>query len=224
MSTDRSNADDLRARVLAEAKKTPSPTRDEHRRRVLLVVVMGTLAAGAVFMAMGGFKTGTRPVEMIAFTAGFAMVAALVVGRLASPPPGSMLARPRAFLVTVCVAAAPLLALGAIAAALAWPAPAGEAVEERVHLACGAMTFVQGVLPLVALFLTRRGSDPVHPVITGAALGMTAGAWTAMMAYMRCPHAAAMHCILAHVAPTIVLTLVGGVLGWLLLRPTSTRT
>jgi hypothetical protein len=188
---------------------------------VLLVIVMGTLAVAVVFMAMGGLQPGTRPIEMVAFTAGFAMVAALVVGRLASPPRGSMLARPRSVVVTVCVTAAPLLALGAIAAALAWPVPAGEAVDERVHLACGAMTFVQGVLPLVALFLTRRGTDPVHPVITGAALGMTAGAWTAMMAYMRCPHAAAMHCILAHVAPTIVLTVVGGIVGWFILRPRS---
>lgn len=210
---------DLRARVLAEAKKAPSPTRAEHQRRVLLVIVMGTLAAAVVFMAMGGITPGTRPVEMIAFTAGFAMVAALVVGRLASPPKGSMLPRPRSMLVTVCVGAAPLLALAAIAATLAWPAPAGEPVDERVHLACGAMTFVQGILPLVALFLTRRGIDPVHPVVTGAALGMTAGAWTAMMAYMRCPHAAATHCIVAHVAPTIILTLVGAVLGFLILRP-----
>lgn len=212
-------ADDLRARVLAEVKKTPSPTRDEHRRRVLLVVVMGVLAAGALFMAMGGFAAGTRPVEMIAFTAGFAMVAALVVGRVAAPPRGSMLARPKGVVLAASVAAAPLLALVAIAAASAWPGPSSEAVAERAHLACGAMTFVQGVLPLVVLFLTRRGSDPVHPMITGAALGMTAGGWTAMMAYMRCPHAAAMHCVFAHVAPTIVLTLVGAVLGLVILRP-----
>ena len=49
-------------------------------------------------------------------------------------------------------------------------------------------------------------------------LGMTAGAWTVVMAYLRCPHAAPMHCIVAHVVPTLILTALGAVLGWLLLR------
>lgn len=215
------NGDDLRARVLAAAKAEPSPTRTEHQRRLLLVVVMAALATATMFFVMGGFHSGARPMEMIAFTAGSGLAAALVVGRLATPARGSMLARPRSMLVAACVLAAPLLALVALGATLAWPGPAGEAVHARVHVACGAMTFVQGVLPLVALFLTRRGTDPVHPVITGAALGMTAGGWTAMMAYMRCPHAAAAHCVMAHVAPTILLTVVGAVLGAVILRPRS---
>jgi len=221
MSTQHTTAggDDLRARVLAAAKAEPSPTRSEHQRRVLLVVVMAALAAITMFFVMGGFKTGARPMEMIAFTAGSGLAAALVVGRLATPARGSMLGRPRSMLVAACVLAAPLLALAALGAALAWPGPTVEVVSERTHLACGAMTFVQGVLPLVALFLTRRGTDPVHPVVTGAALGMTAGGWTAMMAYMRCPHAAATHCVVAHIAPTIVLTVVGAVLGFVILRP-----
>ncbi|MBS2013992.1 MAG: DUF1109 family protein [Deltaproteobacteria bacterium] len=221
MTTERTSADDLRARVLAAAKNEPSPTRDDHRRRVVLVVAITVVAVALSFFAMGGFRAGSRPIEMIAFTSSFAMVAALAVGKVASPPRGSMLARPRAQLVTASVVAAPLLALVALAAAAAWPGPSSEIVSERVHLACGAMTFVQGVLPLLALFLTRRGTDPVAPAMTGAALGMTAGGWTAMMAYMRCPHAAATHCIVAHVGPTILLTGVGAVLGWLVLRPSA---
>jgi hypothetical protein len=77
---------------------------------------------------------------------------------------------------------------------------------------------VQGALPLVALLAPRRGTDPVHPAVTGAALGMTAGAWTAMMAYLRCPHPSAFHCIAAHVAPTLLLTVAGALLGHALLR------
>ncbi len=85
-------------------------------------------------------------------------------------------------------------------------------------MACAAMTLVQGALPLAALVIPRRGTNPVHPVVSGAALGMTAGAWTAMMAYLRCAHSGALHCILAHVVPTLVLTAIGALLGWLLLR------
>jgi hypothetical protein len=85
-------------------------------------------------------------------------------------------------------------------------------------LACGAMTIAQGALPLLALLLPRRGSDPVHPALTGAALGMTAGGWAVVMAYLRCPHAAMTHALLAHVVPTLALAALGAALGGWLLR------
>jgi hypothetical protein len=129
-----------------------------------------------------------------------------------------MLGRPRPTLLLACVLAAPVLACAALAAAMIWPENAAEEVPGHAHVACAAMTLAQGALPLIALLLPRQGSDPVHPAITGAALGMTAGAWTAMMAYLRCPHVPASHCIIAHVVPTLLLTIVGAVLGRVLLR------
>jgi hypothetical protein len=215
---------DLRARVLAEVARTPSPTREVYKRRIMLMAALGSVATVILFVGMGGMSPGTRPVEMIAFTVGFALVAAAVLTRLSSGQSGSMLGRPRAVLLTAVVATAPLLALAALCATMAWPAPAAEHVDGAATLACGAISVLQGALPLVVLLLPRRGSDPVHPVITGAALGMTAGAWTVVMAYLRCPHAAPMHCIIAHVVPTLILTGLGALLGWLLLRvrPSST--
>lgn len=218
MTQERAPSADLRARVLAEAARTPSPPRAAHKRRIVLVATIGALATVALFVVMGGMSPGTRPVEMIAFTVGFGLVAAAVLTRLSSGEPRSMLGRPRSVLLTAVVVTAPILAIVALCATMAWPDPAGEHVDGGVHLACGAISVLQGALPLIALLLPRRGTDPVHPVITGAALGMTAGAWTVVMAYLRCPHAAAMHCIVAHVVPTLILTALGAVLGWLLLR------
>lgn len=211
----------LRAKILAEIAKTPAPTRAEHKTRVRLVVGIGTAATVAIFFATGGLSVGSRPVELVAFAAGFALFASIVLTRLSSTKPRSMLGRPRAVLVTGSVVAAPVLALAALAAAWLWPEPAAEAVSSRSDLACAALTVVQGALPLIALFVPRRGTDPVHPAVSGAALGMTAGAWSAMMAYLRCPHAAGLHCVLAHVAPTLILTGVGAILGHFLLRPES---
>jgi hypothetical protein len=212
-------ADELRARILDEVKRTPSPTRASHQLRVGLIVGIGALATVGLFFAMGGFAPGTRPAELIAFTAGSALVAAIVLTRVASGSPGgSMLGRPAKVLVTASVIAAPILALGALVAAMCWPTAAAESVPESANLACAAMTVAQGALPLVILMVPRRGSDPIHPAITGAALGVAAGGWTAMMAYLRCPHAQALHCVLAHVAPTVILSLIGAVLGWVLLR------
>lgn len=216
--TDESLSDDLRARILAEVKRTPSPTRSAYRARIAWIVGAGAVATSALFFAMGGFAPGTRPAELVAFTSGFALLAAVVLTRLSTGSSRSMLGRPASVLVTASVLAAPVLALAALVAAMCWPTAAAEELPPRANLACAAMTLAQGALPLVALLAPRRGSDPIHPAITGAALGMTAGAWTAMMAYLRCPHAQALHCILAHVAPTLVLSALGAVLGWALLR------
>jgi hypothetical protein len=213
---------DLRARVLEEVKRAPSPTRAAHRRRVAMVATAGAVATTALFFAMGGFAPATRPVEYVAFTAGLALFAAAVMTRLSGGASGtssrSMLGRPSSVLVTACVVTAPALALAALVAALCWPRAAAEPFPASANFTCAAMTLAQGALPLIALLLPRRGTDPLHPAITGAALGMTAGAWTAMMAYLRCPHAAAFHCILAHVGPTLVLTAIGALLGAALLR------
>lgn len=209
---------DLRARVLAQAARTPSPTRVEYKRRVVLIAAAGAVATVGLFMAMGGMSPGARPVEMIAFTVGFGLLAAAVLTRLSSGQGGSMLGRPRPVLLTAVVVAAPLLAVVAFCATMAWPAPAHEHVATGTHLACGAISVLQGALPLLVLMLPKRGTDPVHPAVTGAALGMTAGAWTVVMATLRCPHAAALHCIVAHVLPTLILTAAGAGLGWLLLR------
>ena len=220
MISERAPAAELRARVLAEVASTPSATRAEYNRRVFLVAAIGALATVAVFMGMGGISFGTRPVEMIAFTVGFGIVAVAVLTRLSSRSGAgrSMLGWPRGALLAAVVGSAPLLAIVAVLATMLWPEPAAEHVEGGVHLACGAMSVLQGALPIVALLLPRRGSDPVHPVVTGAALGMTAGAWTVVMAYLRCPHADALHCLLAHVVPTLILTALGAVLGWVFLR------
>ena len=218
MSQEQSAETVLRARVLAEVARTPSLTRAVYKRRVLLIATIGALATASLFIAMGGMSPGTRPWEMIAFTVGFGLLAAAVLTRLSSGKQGSMLGRPRSVLLTAVVVMAPLLALVALCATMVWPESAAERVGAGANIGCGLMSVAQGALPLVALLLPRRGSDPVHPAITGAALGMTAGAWTVVMAYLRCPHAAAMHCIIAHVAPTLVLTALGAALGWLLLR------
>jgi hypothetical protein len=152
----------------------------------------------------------------VLLTAGVGLLLALALTLVSwgmSPSKRSMLGPPRDVLLVACVLAAPTLALVALAAAACSPVPATEDVSWRIHLACGGLTMLEGILPLVVLLMPRLGSDPVHPTVTGAALGMTAGSWTAMMAYLRCPHAAAFHCIFAHVLPTIAFMAVGAILG-----------
>lgn len=219
MTSPRSPSDALRARVLAEARGLPSPTRAQHRARALALGAGGVLATLALFFATDGLKPGTRPAELIAFHAVFTLAFALVLTRLSGGAPGNMLGRPRAVLLGAPALAAPALALGAVAAAALWPeVAAADDPSTRTHVACSVLTIVQGALPLAALLVPRRGTDPIHPAVSGAALGMTAGAWAATMAYLRCPHGAASHCVIAHVGPTLLLAAAGAALGALLLR------
>lgn len=210
---------DLRARVLAEIARVPSPTRSEVLRRSTFVSVAGAIAIVALFFAMGGPSFGEKPLELVALTAGAAAVVTAVARRLAIPRPGSMLGRPAHLLVLACVFAAAVLALSLVVAAFLFPELAKERVPASTDLACGAMTIVQGTLPLLLLVAPRRGADPVHPAITGALLGATAGSFAAALAYVRCPHGETLHCALAHVLPMLLLAAVGAAVGRTLLRP-----
>jgi hypothetical protein len=219
VSPSRAPSADLRARVLAETRREPSPTRDKHRRKVFLALSAAAVAALGLFFALGGLRPGPRPPELVAATTGFALLVALVLTRLSGPSPRSMLGRPRAVVVAAVAGALLALVLVALAGAAVWPDIArADAVGRSVHVACGALLLVQGILPLVALFVTSRAADPRSPALTGAALGMAAGAWAATMAYLRCPHAAATHGLAAHVAPTLLLVALGAVVGYRLLR------
>jgi hypothetical protein len=76
---------------------------------------------------------------------------------------------------------------------------------------------VLGVWPLVALILARRGSDPVHPGATGAAIGAAVGCATGVLLDLWCPIADPSHVFFGHILPLLALSLAGVLLGrWLL--------
>jgi hypothetical protein len=207
--------DDLRARVLAEVARTPSLSRAQTRQRAYAIIAVGALTTVAFFIATGGVVRGARPPNLVAFTAGLGLVLGvlstwLVLGSR------SMLGRPRAALATGVLATSAALALVVAAASSIWPSD--EDVPRTIDAACGALTIAQGAIPLAAFLLPRRGADPVHPILAGAAIGAAAGAWALMLAYLRCPHATLVHGLVAHAGPGLVLAAVGAGLGWAILR------
>lgn len=213
----------FKAQLLEAVRNTPSPTRAEVSKQRWQLLGAGVLATAALFFLLGGFRRGTRPMELVVFTAGLGLVAAAITTHFASGRRRSMLGHPRPVLVTLSLATMPALALVALAAAALWPEPAAETVAARSTLACAGMTLAEGALPLGLFLVAKRGADPIHPAVTGAALGITAGAWTATMAYLRCPHAQAEHCVAAHVAPVVVLAIAGALVGKVLLETRATK-
>lgn len=215
---------DLRARVLAEVERSPSPARDATRRKTAAVTAALVLLTLATFVANRPFQPGERAGDLVFSTAGLALLVALALTQLAARRGRSMLGRPRRVLVSICAAGGLVLLASAVVVLLLGDGGEVERVGRvgrvgpEMHARCGALTVVQGLALFVALLLPRRGSDPLHPAITGGALGLAAGAWTATMAYLRCPHADAAHCVAAHVVPALLFAAAGAAVGHVLLR------
>jgi hypothetical protein len=202
---------ELRARVLSAVAKEPSPARRAVERRRAI----GLLGAGMwmlfVFGGLGGFRAVERPVAFVLGTgAGWAAIALLATW--GSSRRGSMLGRPRSALLFLIVMTPLTLEVWYAAWALRADFAAGVAPVDRSAL-CAIATLMMALAPFALLVRGLRGSDPNHPRATGAALGVVAGAWGAVLIDLHCERADVLHVTLGHVLPALVLALVGWVLG-----------
>jgi hypothetical protein len=202
---------DLKARVLAETRRAPAPDRRAVQRRLArtwLVVAIVTLAA---FGALGGLRAIERPLPFVLTTAA-GWVGVAIAATWGSARRGSMSGRPLSILVAAILLTPPAL----VAWYVAWVcrvhvsvpvAPIGRA------FVCMAICVALATAPFIALATTRRASAPVHPRATAAALGVVACAWASVLMDLHCEHADVWHVCLGHVAPVLIVGLLGFVLG-----------
>lgn len=206
---------ELKARVLDATRATPSPTRGAVRAREWLVLPASVIVAASLYFAFGGPVHGTgRPSWFYAASAlSWAAVAALSMWSVLGGG-GSVTGRARPLLWMSAVGTPALLFAIMFAFVLIEPAlTAIHPFPERPGFKCFGLTVAAAVFPLVALAFVRRGSDAVHPVATGAALGAACGASAGVMVEMWCPVADLRHVALGHVAPIVLLAAVGALLG-----------
>jgi hypothetical protein len=207
----------LEGRILAAVARESAPTRGELRARTRWLGAAAAAGAAAVFAWAGGLRAAPRPVLLIIATSlGTAALAALAFALAVSPGRGRM-SRPRLeLLAAVAVIPAALLLWKVCASSVfdgmtaAWP--------DRPGLRCLYLTLAAGAWPLAAALLSFRGSDPVHPFSTGAALGAAAGLAAAVLVDLWCPVAYPPHLTLGHLLPIAVLAALGA-LGGFRLRP-----
>ena len=203
---------DLRLRVLDATSRAPSPNRAEVRARGLRAWGIGAALTSIVFAALG-VSVGGRPVAFIVTTAvGWAVVAAVATfgaygrGR-------SMLGRSRPLLWLVVALTGPALLAWLLACLSVWPGAGVDPGNPLVHLACFTATMGLSVGPFATMLYIRRGADPVHPRIQGAALGAAAGSLGGVLIDVHCAVAHPTHVVLAHVLPALVLAAFGALLG-----------
>jgi len=202
-------SDAVKGRVLASAIAAPSETRSGQPRKAATLLVISAAIAGVLFESMGGFAHGAgRPwLTTAELVGGWALAC--------GPLSAAVLWRPRAVLPR----RPPLmfaLSLGTPIALFAWMQLfAGTYVEpfSRPGLRCMGFTLVAAAVPLAAFLLMRRGIEPRGPMAFGAAIGAICGAWASVAVTAWCPLTNALHALVGHVAPVVLLVLLGALVG-----------
>lgn len=206
-------SDDVKARIFAQVAATPSPTRTAARAYGWLVLPSSLIVAATLFFAFDGPRHGQgRPTWFyVASSIGWLMVATLSVwGALHRG--GSAVGRPHAWLVAFALGTPASLFALMFGAAVAHP-EVTLIHPERLGLKCLGLTVAAAVFPLISLAILRRGSDPVHPAATGAALGSACGASAGVMVELWCPVATPAHVALGHILPILAMALLGALIG-----------
>lgn len=202
----------LRAQVLELSTLEPSPTRAELARQHRIVLGVVLLVPLLIFVACGGIRLGPRPERLVLQTAlGSAFLAAGVaivgIGR-----GRSMLGRPRWWLLAQVLLTPVLLFGWRILISTYYPDMMAEWVD-RPGLRCFTLSVILAFAPLLGLLWLRRGSDPLHPRLTGAAFGAAVGAGSWVLVDLWCPVSYIPHLLLGHVLPLLLSIALSALLG-----------
>lgn len=210
MSTDLSPSEEVGVRLRTAIANRPSATRAQWSRRLRLV--MGaSLVPLAVVLAIRGLPTAGRPAGYVALVAAGWCAIVISASRWVLRGGPSPLGRPRPLLALLAVGLpAALLAMSVLASALFPETLVEPAYGARTHLACAMTATVLSVAPVGCLLWVFRGSDPVKPWVTGAALGTVAASWAGTLVAVQCPHPEPLHVALAHAAPMLAIMLASG--------------
>jgi hypothetical protein len=210
---------DLKRRVLAAVQSEPAPTQHSVRQRGWLTFAICAGIALAIFAYFGGVRTYDRPGLLVAWTCVGWILAASAAAAFGVARGRSMLGRSTVSLV--------MLIIGLPLAVLAWKigvtVPFGPEMMApwpgRPGFRCLGLSLATAAPLLVAFVVIRRRSDPVHPGIAGAVLGIAAGIAAGTLVDLWCPIAHLPHVLLGHILPLLLVASVGAWAGRRLLPP-----
>jgi hypothetical protein len=205
---------DLKERILAAAATAPSASRTATRRRVLLLIAGSVAAMVAAYWLFAvrilGWQTIPRSQMLASGTLIGAVTVAAVAVAIALGRGGDMLGRSRRSLRAMTV----LVPFALLAWKIGWSAIFGNLAESpHVGYRCLLMSMTMGAVPLALLTMTRKGQDPRHPGILGAAMGVAVGACAWALIDLWCPVAGPLHLLRGHVLPVALLGILGAAAG-----------
>ncbi len=209
----------LRRRLLAAIRSEPAPTRQAVRRRAWLLIGLGITVALATFVQVGGIRRYDRPAMLVVGTClGWSAIAS-VAAWIGVARGGSTLGRSTATLVTLIVATPLALLAWKVGVTASFGRQMLAPWPTRPGFRCLWLSLAMAVPLLVAFVAVRRRSDPVHPGIAGAALGVTAGAAAGTLVDLWCPVGFVPHVLLGHILPLLVVAALGAWAGRRFLGP-----
>jgi hypothetical protein len=201
----------LRERVLAAAAHSSAPRRVLVRQTVSLTLGSWALAV-AVFAYAGGLRVQGRPFALVLGTSCGMLVIAALSAWAALGRGRSTLGRARHWLIPVIIGS-PLVIL---AWKVFWSAQYDGALDQwptRPGFRCLLLSLSIAICPLIAFAISRRGTDPRQPMLTGFAAGVAIGAVTSLLTDLWCPVAYVPHLLLGHLLPIALLGAMGAWLG-----------
>lgn len=204
--------DSLRARVLELARRQPAPTRAQFATRKWLITLATLSVSLLAFQAAGGVRAAPRPTALIVETAVGASLVGIAIAWLGLGRGHSVWGRPRAWLASA-VLLAPVLLLGiTVAVSSRYPAMFAD-WHTRPGFRCMGLSAALAVAPLFGALWLRRGSDPVHPHWSAAAIGATVGAGVWVLVHLWCPVGHVPHLFVGHVFPLVALIVLSAAIG-----------
>jgi hypothetical protein len=196
-------------RVMAAVRAEPVAPRQLGMRKRAWLLAMSLAFWVGISFAIGRPGLRGRPSAYVATLAlAWLLVAAAATWAGVARGP-SMLGRRSAWRVGAAVLTPIALFATSLALGVVWPQTLIDRSSMGAHVLCLVGTTAFALGPLAAFAAMRRGSDPVRPRLTGAAIGAAAGAWGAVGIELHCRHAAPFHVAFAHVLPVVALALVG---------------
>ena len=202
-------APELKQRVLAAIQAHPAATRRVVRQREALVLGICVAIALAIFVAFGGLRRYDRPVMLVAWTCLGWLAASSAAAWIGVARGRSMLGRSTAALVALIVATPLAILAWKIGVTVSFGAQMMAPWPTRGGFRCLGLSLAMAAPLLAGCIALRRQSDPVHPGLAGAALGIMAGVASGTLVDLWCPIAYLPHLLLGHILPLLVVALLG---------------
>ena len=203
---------DLKSRILAAARRSPSATRREAGKQTALVVLVAITVDLGLFELIGGMHRGARPTPFLLMALSGSAAIALLATWAAFGRGRSMLGRPPGWLLGIALVT-PLALFAWLLLCNSCYLETLQAEQRRIGVRCLGLTLGLSVWPLGLLAIARREKIPNYSGVTGAARGVAVGAVAWVLVTLWCPLSNPAHLAVGHLLPLVVLAGCGAWIG-----------
>ena len=202
---------ELKANLFKAIAKEPSPTRKVVGRQTKTIFVTSIFLAIAEFLLLGGIRQSEESYSWLVFAGTLAMFVTIVATTKIMIVLNQTSANVRKGQLVLGVVLCGGLSI--VAAKTAYITMFFGGVDDRIVGFSNKcfLTLAIGVIILTVYTYIFRNSDPLHPHMTGASLGIVSGVSATILTELWCPFVTSLYSGLSLILPILIL----GSIGWL---------